>query len=326
MQSSLFEYGERDVFTIHVHKVERKAGTSVAQKELTEPKGKEVKKGTRYRIHSGYLRVLLGFNREIEFMTKDKIKSQNCLFRATYLQMILDLFAMELNRVPAANPWRFRSQVLNPILQRQLRGILDEEQGAVKAEVGLTVTDAAHFYLRKDPLDPHHVSNLLRQLLYVWPVRLSLGFIGRECSDMAWTVGLRNTENLVNERRQVLDEVWESEMLSQNEKNLITLERLDVYYAAILATAVSTNSFGIIGGAHRLNLEWTESWMIPRMGVTGPTTVGGGFMSGFFRLLAGGLIFFTIRVCSPGVGERASIHSLLDPQAGFFSPRHLLAR
>ena len=277
MDGSLFEYREKDVFTIHVRNVEHKAGTSQAQKELMEPKGKELKKGFKCKIHAGYLRVLLGFNREIKFMTKDKIKAHNCLFRATYLQMILDLFVLELSRVPAANPWHFRSQVLNPILQRQLRGILDEEQQAIKAEVGPTVTDAAAFYLMKDPLNPHHVSSLLRQLLYVWPVHLSLGFIGRKGNSRAWTVALRNMKSLVAKRCKVSDEVWENEMLSKYERTLVTLECLDMYYAAILAMAVSRNSFYITGGALRLNLGWAESQMIPRMGATRPHHVGGRF-------------------------------------------------
>lgn len=37
--------------------------------------------------------------------------------------------------------------------------------------------DAAKFYLSKDPLDPRHIPILLKNLLYVWDVRMSLWFV-----------------------------------------------------------------------------------------------------------------------------------------------------
>ena len=197
-----------------------------------------------HQIHAGYKRTLVGFNREISFMTKDKIRQQNCIFRATYLMKVMDLFVEELAKVSPASPTRFRSRVLNPILQRQLRGVLDEETDAVKCEVGSTQQAAAIFYLKMDPLDPRYISQNLRQLLYLWPVRLSLSFTSTACTEEGWTAALRNTTALAEHRSLVPDVQWERQILSPYERDLIELEGLQCYYRDLMDAPVCSSVGG----------------------------------------------------------------------------------
>ena len=87
-------------------------------------------------------------------MYGDNVTEGNCLFRATYLLKVLDLFAKELVGIAAELPQRWRSRVLNPILQRQLAGVLDNVPNMVELQVGRSVEEAAQFYLTVDPLNP----------------------------------------------------------------------------------------------------------------------------------------------------------------------------
>jgi hypothetical protein len=102
-------------------------------------------------------------------MTVDKLESHNCMFRATYLIKVPDCFADELQRFagkPTMSPVRFRSQVLNPILQRQRQGVYDHEPGMVKVDAGETLSAAAAYYLKVDPLEPRRIDDLRRAILY----------------------------------------------------------------------------------------------------------------------------------------------------------------
>ena len=88
--------------------------------EVINPEPGEVMPPREYRIHAGYRRVLAGFIREIEFTTVDKVETHDCVFRGIYLIKILDHFAEELAHAPPNSVTRFRSRVLNPLLQRRL--------------------------------------------------------------------------------------------------------------------------------------------------------------------------------------------------------------
>jgi hypothetical protein len=176
--------------------------------------------------------------REIRFMTVDKQKSHNALFRATYLRMVLDLFADELARRSSALPFRFRSQALNPLLQRQLRGILDHEPRSVVGEVGKTLEDSANFYLFKDPLNPTHIHAMLRNVIYVWPVRLSLIYMHEPCKREPkfdpFAVAIEGTRELIAQRGFVSDEDWEKEEVSAFEVKFIREDKLEVYYGELI--------------------------------------------------------------------------------------------
>jgi hypothetical protein len=235
-QLDMFVYDERQTFTINVQPIKRSRTLSLANKELTEPTEDELGPITSYKIHMGYYRVLLGFLREIEFMTKDKLKSHNCLFRATYLCMVLDYFVEELPRIPKKTPERFRSQALNPLLQRQLNGVLDHEAEMVKAEVGESRKDAVSFYLLEDPLHPDHCDVLRRNLLYVWPVRLSLGYTltSNACTENSFKCAINNTKELLTTRAKFSDERWAAALILRSEVQIVQLEGLEAFFSDFL--------------------------------------------------------------------------------------------
>jgi hypothetical protein len=235
---TLFRYGQEETFDIVVHKISRLDTLSPTEQETIPPTPAEIGPGVTYKIHAGYRRVLAGFLREIDFTEEDEMKSHVSVFRSTYLMIILDKFAKELAKVVIAAPERFRSVVLNPLLQRQLRGIPDDEVMAVKLEVGPSLADSAKFYLLKDPLDPHHVPVILRNLLYITTVRMSLMYIGSCCpdGDNATEIALHNTGHLSAERVKVSDETWEATRFSGYEVKIMELEGLLPYYSHLLVS------------------------------------------------------------------------------------------
>ena len=176
-------------------------------------------------------------------MTKDKLQSHNCLFRATYLMMVLDLFVEELPKMVPGTAARFRSCALNPLLQRQLRGIIDTQAGMVETEVGKTLGDSAKFYLVKDPLDPAHIHATLRNILYVWPVRLALLYLPdprqKDKERDPFEFALTATEELFKGRSQVPDLEWEREKISTFEVALVKEEGLELYYQELIDARVS---------------------------------------------------------------------------------------
>ena len=122
-------------------------------------------------------------------MAKDNIADERLVSRAQYLTRVLDSLAKELCSLPSKPrafkcsdgmgnmknaPHMFRSQVLNPILQRQLRGIPDNEPTEVELAVGTSDKEVEAFYLDLDPLHPDLVMRTLRNLIYILPVRFSL--------------------------------------------------------------------------------------------------------------------------------------------------------
>ncbi|KAF9643111.1 hypothetical protein BDM02DRAFT_3192187 [Thelephora ganbajun] len=113
-------------------------------------------------------------------MTDGLQKDHNCLFRGTYLMMVLDFFVLDLKGIAEGVEVEWRLAALNPLLQRQLRGLQDQETGMIKMDVGRTLDEVEEFYLKKDPLDPDNVKELLRSLVYVWLVRWSLGHLCKE--------------------------------------------------------------------------------------------------------------------------------------------------
>ena len=175
--------------------------------------------------------------REIRFLTDDGLKSQNCVFRAVYLMKILDLFADELGQLTDVTT-QFRSRALNPILQRRLRGVDEHEPEQVALSVGKTLEEAADFYLTLDPLDPEHIETVLRNLLYIWPVRFSISFLNAKGTDDAYGVALENTLYLLSQRELISDEDWVSAILTEAEFQLIDAEHLSVYYETLINRSV----------------------------------------------------------------------------------------
>jgi hypothetical protein len=193
--ASLFEYGPLDTFEVIVNRIvqgTRHTEESIAGK-VVHPSF--IREHGRYTIHAGYRHILLGMNREIEFSHNDEIVDGECSFRCKYLWRVLDEFAEELGRRQPTSP-SFRSQVLNPIVQRQFRGVPDNNSDHLKQVIeGIwypsthgQILDVVHeYYLSIDPLHPQHRLRFLRHTLYVPQVRLSLQYLSRKpCSKEAY--------------------------------------------------------------------------------------------------------------------------------------------
>ena len=104
------------------------------------------------------------------------------LRRRTYAQMTLDMFGRELDfrRGPLAT---FRSKVLSPILQRQLRGIPDAYSPSIRKAIvqrsggAPTISQVTTMYLGNDPLDPRCIPSYRRNLVYVREALWHLGIL-----------------------------------------------------------------------------------------------------------------------------------------------------
>jgi hypothetical protein len=211
---SLFDYRAGDLCKVGVRPVVHGPDVSGDARNLASPTDAQLLPVKWYSIHQGYLRVIEGFLREIDLKLKDKVNDHDCLYRAVYLLKILDHFAQELPSVTRGMESRWRSRALNPLLQRQLVGICDLDLETTRCWAK-TPDAVARLYLTRDPLDPDEVTNLLRGILYVWPVFWSLGHLGvaasvddyrairergkglralRRCHDMESMGGLRQDE------------------------------------------------------------------------------------------------------------------------------------
>lgn len=167
LDATLFEYGQEDIIEIEVRSTRRDPWHPEVIRSLGA--------ATRYKIHAGYHHVLLGFNREIKLILEDEIGNDKSRFRCQYLMRVLDAFVEELKKRTVQNPGEFRSRALNPIIQRQRRGVTDNDSDEVKEAVGTSYEDAANFYLGGDPLDPKESRVWPQRLLHTTPVHWSLG-------------------------------------------------------------------------------------------------------------------------------------------------------
>jgi hypothetical protein len=104
LDATIFEYGVEDVIDI---KVGRILWNSKKQGDLNDPLNRQLGESTSYKIHAGYRHVLIGFNREIAFVTEDHLEDQECRFRCQYLMRVLDAFVEELRGRTMENPANF---------------------------------------------------------------------------------------------------------------------------------------------------------------------------------------------------------------------------
>jgi hypothetical protein len=179
-------------------------------------------------VHRGYYRVIRGFLREIALMYDEEVKDQQCLFRATYLLKILDHFAAELPGITKGSERSWRSRALNPLLQRQLRGLSDQDSKRIRVQVGSDPTSVTAFYLTHDPLHPGVVPQLLRNLLYVPPVRWSLEHLCRPGCEGSYLRTLQNTHHILKSRAALSPSEFDSVPLCDFEVQLIRLELVRV--------------------------------------------------------------------------------------------------
>lgn len=195
-------------------------------------------------MHLGYYRVIRGFLREIDLMYGEGREDQQCLFRGTYLLKILDHFAAELPGIAKGDEAHWRSRALNPLLQRQLHGLSDQDSEKIMNEIGPSTTAVTAFYLTQDPLDPDIVPQLLRELLYVWPVRWSLGYLDRPGGKKSYSRTCQNTKHIWDARKSLPLSEYDAVPLCDFEIRLIEVEELGRYYEPLMKSTV--------GGPHLL--------------------------------------------------------------------------
>jgi hypothetical protein len=202
-------------------------------------------KVTWYKIHRGYYRVLKGFLKEIDLAYSEGANDQACLFRGVYLLKILDHFTNELRERNTEDESSWRSRVLNPLLQRQLHGICDQDSGKIRRQVGsdaAAAAAAAAFYLTLDPLDPDMIPRLLYGILHVSPVRWSLGYIHRPAGTLGTYLNVhQNTLHFPADSHEPLipENEFQQVPLCPEHDSIILNEQLEVYYGHFPRTAVS---------------------------------------------------------------------------------------
>jgi hypothetical protein len=240
LDPTLFEYGREDTIEIEVKAFLRSTRTSEQGAHYNDPGHSQLWSAARYKIHAGYRRVLLGFNREIDFIVDDCMEDEQLRFRAHYLMKVIDAFVCELQGQRVKSPTEFRSRVLNPIVQRQRWGISDNDPEKVKIAVGSTVDDAKRFYLSRDPLDPQDSRTLLRHLLYITSVRTSLGFLHAGLTKELYERSVFNSKYLM-EHRTILSGSGDQALLSPSEVKVIQSEGLQELYRELIEASVSSH-------------------------------------------------------------------------------------
>ena len=119
--------------------------------------------------------------------------------RMNYAQRMLEAFGKELEGYKGAQE-DFRSKVLNPVLQRQLRGLPDSyappliDYMSGKAYSKVTLANATAFYLSVDPLDPGCIPSYRRNLVYIREARWHLLVLKKEikvgsAQKFNWSIG-----------------------------------------------------------------------------------------------------------------------------------------
>ena len=234
---------------------------------VVDPDEKDLGPPVKHIVHAGYRPCLAVFIGEIEFMVKELDKSHNCLFRGTYVTKVLDRFGDELQHRPKNQAkTRFRSKVLNPILQRHLRGLTDYEAACVEEAVGKTTTASGMFYLKQDPLDESNRIAMMHNSLYVWPIRNSYVHSGKdELPDGAFQKTLHNTTALY----AAMPEDWTAGEMSSYELRLITNEKIEEIYAELIAAMVSAPLFLINFGSFSSKYQDNDEHPPPSPSVSG---------------------------------------------------------
>ena len=180
-----------------------------------------------------YARLIHQFILEVKHGKGDE--SHEALRRTAYAERMLEAFGRELEGYKGKKE-NFRSKVLNPVLQRQLRGIPDNYAGplrdimAVGGEV--TIHNASAFYLRADPLKPRCIPSYRRNLIYIrearWHLMILEGLISVGSNDdFDWTI--KNHHNILNGLEHGLSDDEEEDSKAEEDTNPIPkLRRVEV--------------------------------------------------------------------------------------------------
>ena len=132
------------------------------------------------RIPVPYARVVHQFLLEIEHGKADM--GHESLRHRTYAEKMLDMFGEELSSYHGSEA-DFRSKVLTPVLQRQLRGVPDTYAPAIRHAITQnpkkqpTISQVTSFYLGNDPLDPQCIPSYRRNMVYIREMMWHLGIL-----------------------------------------------------------------------------------------------------------------------------------------------------
>jgi len=202
-------------------------------------------------IPAAYHRLVCQLSAEVSNVDVDAHSDHEVVRRCIYALQVLDAFAVELysTRMTPA----FRSKVLTPILQRQLRGLPDYYTpstvlGIASDKAKVTIRDATAFYLREDPTLPQWIPSYRRNLIFVpdmlWHLGVVLGKI---------QVGDKIAHGKIRAHHDIVLKAVRAQVASKGRYELtpgftnaevavIVEEELEVYFAPELALSVRTVS------------------------------------------------------------------------------------
>lgn len=155
----------------------------------------------------------------------------------TYAQQVIDTFADELfSRRHVEGGLKWRSRVLNPILQRQLQGMGHESLlsahfiGLEGKELNEAIDE---FYLHRDPLQPSQQNTLRWGVIYATDARWSLTvstnpqMIGDECHYNQCRI---HTRSLI---KTLVYKGADSEELENLEVAVVVSENIDHHFSVL---------------------------------------------------------------------------------------------
>jgi len=124
-------------------------------------------------IHRGYFRILDSLAADV--VHGDANPLMRVVFRQAYAEQLIDMFVDEMP-APGLLSHRWRSAVLNPMLQRQLHGFGDDDPDGLRVHFeSLSPVDQRLFYLKNDPLGESNRDLLRRSIMHVTTARWHLG-------------------------------------------------------------------------------------------------------------------------------------------------------
>lgn len=177
----------------------------------------------------------------------DTNTSHEACRRQCYAQRVLDEFALEFTAY-RGTPTDFRSVVLSPILQRQLRGVQDSYLPCVNGAIGGSPSDptleqVTNLYLGIDPTDPELAASYRRNILFVPEARWHLGTVigSFSTADIAMYNRVRANQDLLMSWLKECgedDDDTEPIVFSPLMVTIVKDEGLDLFYGRELSLVV----------------------------------------------------------------------------------------
>lgn len=203
------------------------------------------------KIPAAYIRIVDQLENEAD--AGQLLSMHEVLRRATYAEETLDAFGIELIRAGAGEE-AFRSKVLNPLMMRQLRGVMSNygpnvRNAIEKGNKALTIRDVTTFYFEYDPIDAGGIASFRRNLIYTpearWHLSLVLGLADIDDAGNIANVWA-NQDSIMESLNKGLRGVTEVPQVegitipafNTTEIEVIICEKLERYFAPELALTV----------------------------------------------------------------------------------------